>query len=61
MYAFYVMSRDVSAVAHHREEDGEVVEVGEDLPDHRLQLHKEQSRAGSVQSRWKDEGDYCFF
>lgn len=30
--------------AHHGEEDGEVVEVGEDLPDHRLQLHAEQTR-----------------
>lgn len=27
------------ASAHHGEEDGEVLEVGEDLPDHRLELN----------------------
>lgn len=30
-------------VAHHGEEDGEVVKVGEDLPDHRLQLDAEKN------------------
>lgn len=46
---FHVMSCYVSAVAYHGEEDGEVVEVGEDLPDHRLQLHAEQSRVSTEQ------------
>lgn len=38
-------------LAHHGEEDGEVVEVGEDLPDHRLQLDAEQNKTVSLQSR----------
>lgn len=37
-------------VAHHGEEDGEVVQVGEDLPDHRLQLDEEQNRVTTEQT-----------
>lgn len=34
-----------AATAHHGEEDGEIVEVNEDFPDHRLQLRTKNTRS----------------
>lgn len=49
------------ALAHHGEEDGEVVEVGEDLPDHRLQLDAERNKTESQRSGRKEEEEWISF